>query len=252
MNLLWPWLGGYLYQPVPAWSFDFLSEPHLMTQQNPDRVELEIGSDPEWSVIWLHGLGADGHDFEPVVAGLGLPKSPSIRFVFPHAPYRAVSVNAGMRMRAWYDIRSMDIASIPDAEGVEASTQRLVELVEEETTRGIATGRVILAGFSQGGAIALHAALTRRPPVAGVIALSTYLPLPTDVDADEARGRTPVFMGHGSFDPVVPVGLGEAARKRMENAGFDVTWRTYGMPHAVSPEEIGDIRSWLMRLTSQA
>lgn len=245
MLLRWPWLGGFLLQPLPTFSLDFLSEPLVKTEQGPDRVELTIGDRPEWSVIWLHGLGADGHDFEPVAAELGLPDSPGIRFVFPHAPYRSVTINGGMRMRAWYDIRAMDIVSRPDGEGVEASSDRLAELVEEEMARGIEPGRVVIAGFSQGGAIALHTALTRTPNVAGVIALSTYLPLAADAAAAGTGSGLPVFMGHGTFDPVVPLALGEAARRRLDEAGFDLTWRTYAMPHAVSPDEIVDIRDWL-------
>ncbi len=247
MLLRWPWPGGVLYQPVPLPTFDFLSEPSVKTEQTPERVELETGADPAWSVIWLHGLGADGHDFEPVVAELGLSQDPAVRFVFPHAPYRSVTVNGGMRMRAWYDIRSVDIAAAPDAEGIEASSQRVVGLIDEQIDRGIAPGRIILAGFSQGGAIALHTALTRNVPIAGVIALSTYLPLPGDVDLAEKRHATslPLFLAHGTFDPVVPLALGEAASRRLAEAGFHVAWRTYAMPHAVSPGEIDDIREWL-------
>jgi phospholipase/carboxylesterase len=250
MILFWPWFGGVLFQPLPAYTFDFSSEPSTMTENGPDRVELSVGKSPEWSVIWLHGLGADGHDFEPVVAELGLPGLPGIRFVFPHAPYRAVTVNAGMRMRAWYDIRAMDIAASPDVEGIEASAQQLAALVDEEIARGIAPERIVVAGFSQGGAVALHAALTRSLPVAGVIALSTYLPIPADVDAARAAGNVdkPIFLAHGTFDPVVPVALGEQAMRQLKGAGFDVEWHTYAMPHAVSPGEIGDIREWLLRL----
>lgn len=243
MILQWPmpWAGGVLYQPLPLYTFDFLSEPDTMTANSPDRVERVIGNDPTWSVIWLHGLGADGHDFEPLVGELGLSGDPGVRFVFPHAPYRAVTVNGGMRMRAWYDILSMDIARVPDADGVEESCDRLAALVAEEEARGIPAERILLAGFSQGGAIALHAALTRALPVAGVVALSTYLPLPS---AAVDGPRPPVFMGHGSFDPVVPPSLGEAARERMAEAGFEVAWHTYAMPHAVSPEEIADLQAW--------
>jgi phospholipase/carboxylesterase len=250
MILTCPWFGSYLYQPLPEFSFDFSSHPDLMTEQQPDRVELETGDSPQWSVIWLHGLGADGHDFEPVVAELQLPGAPAVRFVFPHAPYRAVTVNAGMRMRAWYDIRALNIVAAPDVEGIEASSTVLANLVDEEIARGIAPDRIVVAGFSQGGAVALHTALTRPVSVAGVIALSTYLPLPRDVDEAKAfdAPRPPVFMGHGSFDPIVPISLGEAASQRLADAGFDVTWRTYPMPHSVSPEEIGDIRAWLCSL----
>ncbi|KAA3622444.1 MAG: carboxylesterase [Proteobacteria bacterium] len=222
-----------------------------MTAQSPDKLEIVHGENPEWSIIWLHGLGADGHDFEPVVRELALPASVSVRFVFPHAPYRAVTINAGMRMRAWYDIRAMDIVSQPDVEGVEASSKMLAALVEAEVERGVEPGRIILAGFSQGGAIALHTAFELHRHIAGVIALSTYLPLPDDVDLGIASDNhdVPIFMGHGLFDPIVPVALGEAAKERLLAGGFDVTWQTYPMPHAVSPDEIAAIRAWLLDVT---
>lgn len=248
MIVVWPWFDGYLYQPLPTLTLDYTSEPRVMTEQSPDGVEIVHGANPEWSVIWLHGLGADGHDFEPVVSELALPQSPGVRFVFPHAPYRAVTVNGGMRMRAWYDIRAMDIVTDPDVDGIEQSSRRLVEIVEDEIARGIAPEKIVLAGFSQGGAIALHTAFALHHHLAGVIALSTYLPLPDDVDVGIAGANhdVPIFMAHGTFDPIVPIILGEAAKSRLEEAGFDVTWHTYAMPHAVSPGEIRGIREWLL------
>jgi phospholipase/carboxylesterase len=250
MILAWPWLGGYLYQPLPTLSFDFLTEFLPMSDQAPDVLEIVHGAEPEWSVIWLHGLGADGHDFVPVVSELGLPDSPGIRFLFPHAPYRAVSINGGMRMRAWYDIRSMDIVTRPDVEGIEESARYLTGMVEAEIARGVEPCRILLAGFSQGGAIALHTAFALHRHIAGVIALSTYLPLPEDVDVGIAGANhdVPIFMAHGTFDPIVPLALGEAARRRLEQAGFDVTWNTYAMPHAVSPDEIRSIGDWMRAL----
>lgn len=216
-----------------------------MTQNGPDRVELVHGDNPNWSIIWLHGLGADGHDFEPVAAALNLPDSVSVRFVFPHAPYRSVTINGGMRMRAWYDIRAMELDSRADAAGVEESTQLLKGWVEEEISRGIDPSHIILAGFSQGGAIALNIALKLDQKVAGIIALSTYIPSPVATGTEVANAGIPLFMGHGQFDPVVSPALGEAARQTMIESGFDVTWQTYPMPHSVAPEEIRDIRNWL-------
>ncbi|MCZ7597366.1 MAG: alpha/beta hydrolase [Gammaproteobacteria bacterium] len=220
-----------------------------MNDSAPDRVEIQIGDSPEWSVIWLHGLGADGHDFEPVVAELGLPTSPAVRFVFPHAPYRAVTVNGGMRMRAWYDIRAVDIVTAPDADGIEASADHLAQLVEDEFARGIDPGKVIIAGFSQGGAIALHTMLTRSLPLAGVVALSTYLPVPSVLGTAGADRRpVPVFMGHGTMDPVVPLFLGAAAMDRLSEAGYEIEWHTYAIPHSVSPAEIDDLARWFAKV----
>ena len=217
-----------------------------------ETVEQDTGPDPRWSVLWLHGLGADGHDFAPVVPELLRPGWPALRFVFPHAPVRAVTINAGMRMRAWYDIRQLDprefdLASRADDEGVEASIAQVGALLDREHARGIPSSRILLAGFSQGGAIALAAALRRHEPLAGVIALSTYLPLGERSFAAmaDAAARQPVFMAHGSADPVVPFAGGQRSAERLRAHGFVVDWHAYPMAHQVCAQEIHDLGDWL-------
>lgn len=215
----------------------------------PDAVEVESGPNVFGSVIWLHGLGADGHDFEPVVPELG--GGPDLRYVFPHAPMRPVTINGGMTMRAWYDILSLDRNSPQDETGIRESGDILTALIERERERGIPPERVVLAGFSQGGAIALHAALRFPEPLAGLMALSTYLPLVDTLDAEvfgnpHAQTRDiPVFMAHGSFDPVVPFDLGVRSRDRLVANDYAIEWHDYPMAHAVCIEEIADIRRWL-------
>jgi phospholipase/carboxylesterase len=212
-----------------------------------ETVEQQTGAAPQWCVLWLHGLGADGNDFAPIVPQLLNPEWPSLRFVFPHAPQRQVTINGGMRMRAWYDIRSMSIDQRADEQGVRESIAQLEALIAREGERGIPPSRIILAGFSQGGAIVLSAALRRQQAVGGVMALSTYLPLAAQTPAEAtAAGRsTPVFMAHGQVDPVVTLALGERSRDALRAMGVPVQWQTYPMPHAVCPDEIDDIRQWL-------
>lgn len=219
-----------------------------------DTIEKETGADPRWAVIWLHGLGADGNDFAPIVPQLLRPGWPGIRFVFPHAPVRAVTINAGMRMRAWYDIRSMSIEQRADEAGVRESIAALESLIAREHERGIGPERIILAGFSQGGAIVLATALRHAHAIAGVMALSTYLPLAaqTASEATAAGRATPIFMAHGSHDPVVPLALGEHSRDALRALGVALDWHTYPMPHAVCAEEIADIATWLDRRFTQA
>lgn len=220
-----------------------------------ETIEEETGPDPRWSVVWLHGLGADGHDFVPLVPELVRKAWPSIRFVFPHAPVRAVTINAGMRMRAWYDIRDFDLANRADAEGVAVSTAQVGALLDREQARGIPPERTFLAGFSQGGAITLAAGLRRTRPLAGLIALSTYLPLAHDAAreiASEPAKSQPIFLAHGEADPVIPVRAGQASAELLRELGFDVTWKTYPMPHAVCPEEIRDLGDWLNRVFERA
>ena len=209
-------------------------------------VEIETGSQPARAVIWLHGLGADGHDFEPVVPHLLWPDAPAIRFVFPHAEVRPVTVNGGMRMRAWYDIVSIDGDRGHDEAGIRQSVQQTRELVAREVRRGVAPEHIVLAGFSQGGAIAIQLALRHQPRLAGLMALSTYLLLRDGLQADAAQLQPlPVFMGHGRQDPVVPLTMGEAAAEALRQFGCDVEWHSYPIPHSVSMDEIGDIRNWL-------
>ncbi|MDX1518004.1 MAG: carboxylesterase [Woeseiaceae bacterium] len=218
-----------------------------------DMVEGTTGKAPVGSVIWLHGLGADGHDFEPVVPELKLPDSLPLRFVFPHAPVRPVTVNGGMAMRAWYDIVSLDAAGRADEKGIRESSTILDVLIEREIERGIPAGRIVIAGFSQGGAIVLHNALHTEHRLAGLMALSTYLALPGPVDAQAVRNTAlPVFMAHGTMDPMVPYEGGVRSRDRLEALGFSVEWHEYPMAHAVCPQEIADIRSWLLGIFGAA
>ena len=222
--------------------------------QTSDSVEVETGAAPVGSVIWLHGLGADGHDFEPVVPELRLPASLPLRFVFPHAPVRPVTINGGMAMRAWYDILSLDAAGRADEAGVHESSAILDRLVGKEIERGIEVGRIVIAGFSQGGAIVLHNALRSTKRFAGLMALSTYLPLPNLLQADvidnKEAGDTsvPVFMAHGTFDPVIPYRGGRHSADTLEQLGYTVEWHEYPMAHGVCPQEIADISDWLLRV----
>ena len=212
----------------------------------PECVEVTTGENPVGSVIWLHGLGADGHDFEPIVPQLQLPAELPLRFVFPHAPVRPVTINGGMAMRAWYDIVSLDAEGRADAEGVHESTALLEGLIAREKDRGIDANKITIAGFSMGGAIAINTALHTKEHLAGLMALSTYLPLPSEVAESTVERQLPVFMAHGSFDPMLPMQWGQASAERLKETGFAVEWHDYPMAHAVCPEEIRDIRGWLL------
>ena len=199
------------------------------------------------SVIWLHGLGADGHDFEPIVAELGDAVTRHVRYVFPHAPRIPVTINGGAVMRAWYDISETDLAKRADESGVRSSASILEELIEAEIARGIPSPRILLAGFSQGGAIALHTGLRYDKPLAGIMALSTYLPLQETVadERQQANSNIPIFLAHGSQDPVIPLALSEQSRALLASLGYQVQCHTYPMPHSVCPEEIRDIAVWV-------
>jgi phospholipase/carboxylesterase len=212
-----------------------------------DGIEISSAKDPRWSVIWLHGLGADGHDFEPIVPELLAPGWPAVRFVFPHAPVRPVTINGGMRMRAWYDILGLEIANRQDEPGIRDSIVKVEKLIERETARGVESRRVVLAGFSQGGAIALACGLRHRQPLAAIVALSTYLPLAdrTDLELAEANRGVPIWQAHGSADPVVPQALGQMSREWLRAHGYRIEWRSYPMPHSVCAEEVADLRGWL-------
>ncbi len=198
------------------------------------------------SVIWLHGLGADGHDFEPIVPELGLGGAP-IRFIFPHAPERPVTVNMGYVMRAWYDIRSPDLSQEQDEAGTRESEQQLRAWIAHEIERGIPAQRIILAGFSQGGAIVLHTGLRYPERLGGIMALSTYLPLADTVDDEQHAANTdlPIFMAHGQQDPIIPLALAEQSRMTLTTLGHSVEWHDYPMPHSVCREEISAIAEWL-------
>jgi phospholipase/carboxylesterase len=213
-------------------------------------IELQTAARPDASVIWLHGLGADGSDFVPLVDALPLPAGLGVRFVFPHAPVRPVTINAGLRMRAWYDIVAADFTARVDLAGLRESQRQLDALVARECQRGIVPECIVVAGFSQGGAVALHAGLRYPDRLAAVIALSTYLADPESLaaEASAANRRVPMFMAHGSEDPLVRVEWGEASRRLLEARGYPVEWHTYPMPHAVVPEEIAAIGAFLGRV----
>ena len=219
-------------------------------------IVIATGPEPIGSVIWLHGLGADGHDFEPIVPELRLPADVPLRFVFPHAPVRPVTVNGGMSMRAWYDILSLDGEGRSDEAGVRESAAILLDLVDSEVAQGIDPARILLAGFSQGGAVALHAGLRYTTPLAGLMLLSTYLPVQRAFAAEvrdnaAAQPRSvPIFMAHGTLDPMLPLALGKESAAMIEAAGYTVDWHEYPMAHGVCPAEITDIRSFLLDVYS--
>ncbi len=216
-------------------------------------LTVETGDCPDASIIWLHGLGADGHDFEPIVPELGLPETLSVRFIFPHAPPMPVTLNGGYIMPAWYDIRQSDLGIEHDRDGVRQSERAIRMLIEQERMHGIASGRIILAGFSQGGAMALHVGLRQDEPLAGIMALSCYLLLPEETDRfTQASRQTPVFMAHGVEDPVVPFALGDACRRRLEQLGYHIEWHSYPMQHSVCAGEILDIGRWISQALGAA
>ena len=210
-------------------------------------IEHETAASPRYSVIWLHGLGADGHDFAPIVPELVAVDWPALRFVFPHAPVRPVTVNGGMPMRAWYDIVGFDLLAQQDEAGIRASIAATEALIARENARGVPDERVFLAGFSQGGAIALAAGLRHASRLAGIVALSTYLPIADTLAAERsaANAAVPIFQAHGSFDPVVVPPRSSASRDLLQGLGYRVDWHSYPMAHAVCAEEIADLRRWL-------
>jgi phospholipase/carboxylesterase len=217
----------------------------------PEAIEIETARDPRSSVIWLHGLGADGSDFEPIVGEMDLPAG-SIRFVFPHAPMQPVTINGGMVMRAWYDVLGDDIARREDAAGVRASQTLIEGVIARERARGTTADRIVLAGFSQGGAIALQTGLRHPERLAGIVALSTYVPIAESLaaEAHAANRTTPIFMAHGVHDPIVPAALGRQSRDLLASLGYPVEWHEYAMPHAVCAEEIDHVGAWLRRVLS--
>lgn len=223
----------------------------------PSSLEVDVGGESDSSIIWLHGLGADGHDFEPIVPELRLDGALDVRFVFPHAPERPVTINGGMVMRAWYDILTLERNGPQDEAGILESSRLLERLIEREHQRGIDYRRIVVAGFSQGGAIALHTALRFGQRLAGSMVLSSYLPLAGSFAEWAAGGHTPaaqglpIFMAHGTLDPMLPVELGRSSRKLLEDAGFDVAWHEYPMAHSVCAEEIADIRRWLLSVLAK-
>ena len=214
-----------------------------------DAIELETGPAPDAAVIWLHGLGADGHDFEPIVPELRLPAKLQVRFIFPHAPSRPVTINNGMRMPAWYDILQLG-GGTEDEAGIRASQAQVEQLIARETSRGVPSTRIVLAGFSQGGAIVLQTGLRLQEKIAGIMALSTYLPLAAKLAAERsaANATVPIFMAHGRKDPMIPIARAQASREALEKLGYKVEWREYAMPHSVCGEEIADMAAFLVRI----
>ena len=213
----------------------------------PSPVIIETAPNPDAAVILFHGLGADGHDFEPIVAEMNLPDSAAIRFIFPHAEARPVTINGGMAMPAWFDILGLDRTATQDEEGIRASSTLMLSLAQEQIDQGIAAERIVLSGFSQGGAIALFTGLTTPLPIAGIMALSTYLPLQDTIAAEHAgRHDLPIIMAHGEQDPVLPLSLADDSRRFIETLGYQVQWQTYPMPHSVCMQEIIALRAWLI------
>ena len=213
-----------------------------------ETIEIATGPAPSASVIWMHGLGADGHDFEPIVPELGLPGTLQVRFIFPNAPVRPVTLNMGMALRAWYDIIEIG-GGREDGEGLRASQAAIEQLIAAEVARGIPASRIVLAGFSQGGAIAFQTGLRHPQRLAGIMALSTYLPLAGTVEDERSAANRdlPVFMAHGSVDPVISISRAQQSRKMLEALGYPLEWHEYPMPHSVCPQEITDISDWLVR-----
>lgn len=215
-----------------------------------ETIEMETAPNPSAAVIWMHGLGADGNDFAPIVPELRLRKATAVRFIFPHAPMMAVTINNGYVMRAWYDISFGDLEGKTrqaDEKGVRASQASIEQLIARENARGIGAEKIVLAGFSQGGAIALQTGLRHAQKLAGIMALSTYLPLAQTLAAEAAPANhaIPLFYAHGTHDPVIPMAMAEASRQTLTAAGYTVDWHSYPMQHSVCPEEIRDISAWL-------
>jgi phospholipase/carboxylesterase len=218
-----------------------------MTAPLLDAVEIETGPAAGVAIIWMHGLGADGHDFEPIVPELDLPPGLAVRFVFPHAPMRPVTINGGAVMRAWYDVAGVGGVRREDEPGVRASQREIEALIEREKRRGLAAARILLAGFSQGGAMALQTGLRHSERLAGLVVLSSFLPLPHTLAAEvsPANRDVPIFMAHGTHDPLIPLARGRESRDRLLALGYRVEWHEYPMPHSVCAEEIADLSGWL-------
>lgn len=218
-----------------------------------ESIEIETSPNPKAAVIWLHGLGADGNDFAPIVPELQLEGAPALRFVFPHAPMMPVTINNGHVMRAWYDVSFGDLEGKTrraDEQGVRASQVQVDQLIEREIGRGVAARNIVVAGFSQGGAIALQTGLRYAQPIAGIMALSTYLPLAESLGAEAAAANrdVPIFYAHGTYDPVIPLAMATASRDKLAASAYKVEWHEYPMQHAVCAEEIGDISNWLKQV----
>ena len=216
-----------------------------MTLQAP--IIVETAETVDAAVIWLHGLGADGHDFAPVVPQFNLPNTLGVRFIFPHAPMRAITINGGMPMRAWFNMTAISESAAIDHQGLSESTDVINELIRQQHQKGIPDNKIVLAGFSQGGALALHAALHYPKQLAGVIALSTYIPTGAEITQSilPSNNSTPIFMAHGQSDTLVPYSLGEKSYRMLHKIGLNISWHTYPMAHSVCNDEIDDIGEWL-------
>lgn len=215
-----------------------------------ETIEIETAPNPDAAVVWMHGLGADGHDFEPIVPELRLPATTRIRFVFPHAPLRPVTINQGHVMRAWYDVRALAGVRREDEAGVRQSARQIEALLARERQRGIAPRRIVIAGFSQGAAMALHVGLRYADRLAGLLALSCYLPLANTLptEASPANRDVPIFWAHGLHDPMIPQAMAEQGRAQLAELGYQIDWHQYPIPHSVSAEEIADVARWLERV----
>ncbi len=212
-------------------------------------ITRQTGNAPDLLIIWLHGLGADGHDFEPVVPQFKNPNV-DIEFIFPHAPIQPVTINGGMAMRSWYDIKIMDIGKMPDEQGIRESEQKILALIEAQKAKGWRSDQIVLAGFSQGGAMSLHISTRFKERLAGVIALSCYLPMQELLvnEHSQMNMRTSYFIGHGQYDPVVPFALGKASADHLKATGYQVSWHQYPLQHGVSMDELEDIKQFILRL----
>jgi phospholipase/carboxylesterase len=221
-----------------------------MTDRLLDCVEINPETAPTYAVIWLHGLGADGHDFEAIVPQLDLPASIPVRYVFPHAPMRAVTINGGMVMRAWYDILDLNVSRKVDFDSIHESAGLLAGLIQRELDAGMPSDHIVLAGFSQGGAIILQTGLRFEKPLAGILALSTYSPTVAGLAAErsQANRNIPIMMAHGEYDPVIPISVAISTRDELLKLNYAVRWHAYPMQHEVCIEEIGEIGGWMRRI----
>ncbi len=221
-----------------------------MNQPLLSAIEIEPALPAHASVIWLHGLGASGDDFVPLVPQLNLSDKVGIRFIFPHAPIMPVTINGGMNMPAWFDIYGLTLGSQVDKQGIDQSASAIEHLIMKEIERGIATDKIVIAGFSQGATMALMTGLRYLKPLAGIIALSGYLPMAEEVfqQASAANRQIPIFLAHGTRDPIVPYALGESTHHALKQANYPVNWHSYAMPHSVCEEEILAISQWLQRV----
>ena len=223
-----------------------------MTMQYLPAVEMETAENPDSAIIWLHGLGADGNDFAPIVPALKLDGSYQVRFVFPHAPSIPVSINGGFVMPAWYDILEMNIDRKVDIDGLLISASSIVDLVDREIERGIDSTRIILAGFSQGGAVVYQVGLSYPKQLGGLLAMSSYFATAETVSHNDANSRIPIMVHHGVYDPVVPENLGKAALNRLKEFGYEPDYMNYPMEHGVCPQQIEDISNWFNKILTIA